>query len=555
MRALGERFGIDSRSATICGSVALIFIVHAVYLACVTEDAYITFRFAKNLVANHGLVWNVGDAPGEGYTNFLWLLISAGILGLGLDLPLTAQWIGAAASLATLLLVYRSAKLLGWTSRFAALPCLALACSGPFATWATSGMETNVFCLWITAAVYLHARFLNTGHTSDAWLAYGSLFLATLTRPEGLLIAMLMAAASGWSVYRADQRKRAWVLTLLLALVGYGVLAGLYWLWRWNYFGDFLPNTFYAKTGGGAAQALRGAHYTALFALHFVLPWIAVLGLATFARKRTTPDATPAGDGDHGLLPLCAAIVSFYSVYVTWVGGDYMAMYRFYVPILPFLYLLISAALHRAISGIGASQGLAQGIKAATLLGLAGSLFHSTPLESNWVKKPELMHGNYRGVLTERWYVARHQLIGEFFAHYGRPGESLATGAIGAVAYFSGLTVYDVHGITDRHIAHRSHGRAELGSGLPGHEKTDYPYIFAKQPTFYMFSRRLRKEPLAGIPLLVDEVDELVAREYRVGSVFLTDAINGQSGYFSFLERRDRNAATPTRAAAGKGAP
>jgi hypothetical protein len=544
MRALEERFGIDPRSATICGSVALLFIGHAVYLACVTEDAFITFRYAQNLVANHGLVWNVGEAPVEGYTNFLWLLLCAGILSLGLELPFATQWIGIGASLASLVLVYRSARLLGWSSRFAALPCLALACSGPFATWATSGMETSLFGLWLIAAVYLHARYLSTGAPRDVGLAYGALFLATLTRPEGLLVAGVVAAASAWSLLRnADFRNRAGPRTALLAILSYAAAVTLYTLWRYSYFHDFLPNTFYAKTGGGINQALRGAHYSALFALHFLSPWIAVLGITLVARKQAASATGPSSA--NGLLPLCGAIVLVYSVYIVSVGGDYMAMYRFFVPILPFLYLLICAALELAVRGVALRQTLAQLLKAATLLGLAGSLFHSTPLESSWVKKPELMHGNHRGVETERWYVARHQLIGEFFARYGRPGESLATGAIGAVAYFSGLAVYDVHGITDAHIAHNGYAQGEIGSGLPGHEKTDYPYIFARQPTFYMFSRRLRKEPMAGLPHLVDEVDELVAREYRIGSVFMQDPVNGQSGYFSFLERRDRKATTP----------
>ena len=65
--------------------------------------------------------------------------------------------------------------------------------------------------------------------------------------------------------------------------------------------------------------------------------------------------------------------------------------------------------------------------------------------------------------------------------------------------------------------------------------------MFDKKPTFYMFSRKLRERPLPGIPQLVPEVDALVAREYKVGSVRLVDKVNGQSGYFSFLERRDRN--------------
>ncbi|MBW2387197.1 MAG: hypothetical protein JRG89_02065 [Deltaproteobacteria bacterium] len=535
MFALGERLRTDPRSATICGSVALLFIAHTVYLACVTEDAYITFHYARNLIEGHGLVWNVGEAPVEGYTNFLWLLVCAAVLGLGLDLPSASQWLGVAASLATLVLLYRCGRLLGWSSRFAALPCLALACSGPFAAWATSGMETNAFTLLITAAAYLHARFLANDRSRDAWLCYGSLLLASLTRPEGLLIAAVIALASIRAGFEVRDSNPTRLRTLAFAIVCYGALISLYVLWRWSYFHYPLPNTFYAKTGGGLAQAMRGAHYSGLFALHFVSPWIAALALPLVYRRETLRDRAT-----DGLLPLCLALVVTYSIYICLVGGDYMAMYRFFVPILPLFYLLIGAAIQRTIAVANPTRGLASAVKAAVLLGLAGSLFHSTPLESRWVEKPELMHGNYRGVESERWFVARHRVIGEFFARYGQPGESLATGAIGVVAYFSGLAVYDVHGITDAHIAHHGYPQAVLGSGLPGHEKTDYPYVFAKQPTFYMFSRKLRKEPLAGLPLLVDEVDELVAREYRVGSVQLVDKTNGQSGYFSFLERRDR---------------
>src|SRR5206468_2965600 len=36
------------------------------------DDALISMRFARNLAAGHGLVWNAGQAPVEGYTNFLW---------------------------------------------------------------------------------------------------------------------------------------------------------------------------------------------------------------------------------------------------------------------------------------------------------------------------------------------------------------------------------------------------------------------------------------------------------------------------------------------------
>lgn len=37
---------------------------------CVQEDAFISFRYARNLVDGHGLVFNPGERV-EGYTNFL----------------------------------------------------------------------------------------------------------------------------------------------------------------------------------------------------------------------------------------------------------------------------------------------------------------------------------------------------------------------------------------------------------------------------------------------------------------------------------------------------
>lgn len=541
MSSSAVRTRLDPHVAALCGCVVLLFIAHSVYLACVTEDAFITFRYAQNLVAGHGFVWNVGEAPVEGYTNFLWLLISALVLALGLDLPAASQWIGVGASIATLALVYDLGRSFGWSSRFAIVPCLALACSGPFATWATSGMETNWFTLWAVGAVYFYARFLKTHSARLAWSSSGCLLLAALSRPEGLLIAAMVGIALLVAARRSTVDSRAELRTTAVALATFALLVAVYVAWRWSYFGYPLPNTFYAKTGGGFAQAIRGSQYSALFALHFVSPWLLAIGLGLFNGARST-QPNPV----RGALPLCGAIVIVYTAYICAVGGDYMAMYRFYVPVLPFLYLLFGTALERAIHAAQRSSARATAVKAAVLLGLLGTAFHSTPLESNWVDKPDLMHGNHRGVELERWYVTRHRLIGEFFARYGRPGESMATGAIGAVGYYSGLSIQDVHGITDSHIAHEGLAQGEaLGTGLPGHEKADYRYVFAKKPTFYMFSRKLRKEPLARVPLLVPEVDELVRRDYKVGSVQLVDKVNGQSGYFSFLERRDRNTIVP----------
>src|SRR5262245_36974515 len=41
------------------------------------DDALISYRYAQHLAAGQGLVWNVGDAPVEGYTNFLFVVLIA----------------------------------------------------------------------------------------------------------------------------------------------------------------------------------------------------------------------------------------------------------------------------------------------------------------------------------------------------------------------------------------------------------------------------------------------------------------------------------------------
>jgi len=533
MSHAGERFGGDARFAVLCGGVVAIFLAHAAYLVCLTEDAFITYRFAANWVAGHGIVWNPGEAPVEGYTNFLWLIVCAGLLLLGVDLPIATQCLGVAASLAVLFVVWRMARRLGASPRQALFPSLALACSGPFAAWATSGMETSAFMLFVLLAIDATARHVESGGDGrDARKAGAALAVATLLRPEGLLVAGVLAAVVlGFRLRRGESR----LYPLGAVALVYLALMAAYTLWRIDYFGHPLPNTFYAKTGGGLAQAARGAGYVGLFGLHFLLPWAAVFGLAF-----TGDSARRRARLSQPIVVASGAVVAAYTGYIALVGGDYMAMYRFFVPVLPALVLVLSACLLQALDDPTTTPQRLAIVKVAILLGLLGTGFHSTPLEARFVHKPETMHGNLRGVELERWYVARQQLIGRFFARYGQPQESIATGAVGAVGFESGLRIYDVHGIVDPHIAHHGVARQAIGTGLPGHEKTDYPYIFDKQPTFYMFSRKLRKEPLAGIPRLVPEVDERVAREYKVGSVFLEDRVNGQSGYFSFLERRDR---------------
>ena len=70
------------------------------------DDAFITFRYAENLAAGRGLVFNVGERV-EGYSNLLHTLMLAALSLVGIGPVLGANLIGAAAGLALLLVLPR----------------------------------------------------------------------------------------------------------------------------------------------------------------------------------------------------------------------------------------------------------------------------------------------------------------------------------------------------------------------------------------------------------------------------------------------------------------
>jgi len=532
---------MSPRTLALALAVAAAFVAHALFLSGLAEDAFITFRYAQNLVDGHGLVWNPGDPPVEGYTNFSWLLMSALLMTLGLDPELGSQALGLAASLVTLAYTWRcGVHLLGWSPAVALLPCAMLAVSGPFASWASGGLETNFFGALLVAGVYHYASYERSGERRTLFACFGALLLSALTRPEGVLVYALVLGLA----VAASGPARSARLRDLAAPVGLTLLLGaVYFAWRWSYFGYPLPNTFYAKTGGSTAQYVRGARYAGLFALHFALPWAPLLALAWLRRGDavTRPAAFAERLRAHALLCACALVTGAWSVYVMWVGGDYMAMYRFFVPALPFLYLLIAAAAARVVAPGPAPTVPVRALAWASLaLGLLGTLVHSTPLERSLFAEPRYMHGNYRGVQKERWHAARLATLGHFFAGYAAgPEESLATDAIGIISYHSGLRVYGAHGLVDPAVAHEGRGDARIGSGFAGHERHDLARLLEKRPTFVMFTRELKPARPTGIAA-PEDMRAIIAREYRLESVWLEDPRNGEAGWFNFLERRDR---------------
>lgn len=100
--------------------IILIFIAHSIFLSVITDDSFIGFHYAKNFVNGSGLVWNIGEKPIEGYTNFLWVMLCSVGLLLNLELTTFSQFLGILSSVITLIYVYKIGKnILGFKTEIA----------------------------------------------------------------------------------------------------------------------------------------------------------------------------------------------------------------------------------------------------------------------------------------------------------------------------------------------------------------------------------------------------------------------------------------------------
>ena len=119
------------------------------------DDAFITLRYARNLAHGLGPVYNAGEHV-EGYTSFVWMVLSALPIALGLPAEASVQGLGA---LSGVLLIAATAQLFRWLepeqTAFGAVAVFALAVSAPVDAWTMGGLETPLFAALVTWSIVL----------------------------------------------------------------------------------------------------------------------------------------------------------------------------------------------------------------------------------------------------------------------------------------------------------------------------------------------------------------------------------------------------------------
>lgn len=455
-----------------------------------SDDAYIAFRYARNLSEGFGLVFNPGFERVEGYTCFLWVALLAGFDAAGLPPHVVANWISAALGVALWIGVFvYCARTLAPGARpwLLVVPALFLASNRSYAMWSTGGLETKLYEVLIVSGVLLAAHEAR-GERGRWWPSALLFALASLTRPDALLIAFMVFTAR--AIHELKQRK------LHVAAVGIGAsvylaIVGAHFAFRLAYYGEWLPNTYYAKLDAQSWWDL-GLTYLAAFALEYAMwLWLPLIAIGAFAFIREGRSIVPL---------LAAAAIIPHALYIAYAGGDNFE-YRPINLYIPFYAIFIYAGVREIATRwrlpvIAGAWGIASCAAAAFIPALTHLDFPPVLYRPGFPGWSMRLDGTRELVSSERhvglfeipglreYLDVYNRVYADLTSHFGGlrqeeqslhletvvrqgqllarmidegllpPDTHIATRSVGAIPYFSRLRTLDMLGLTDAHVAH-----------------------------------------------------------------------------------------------------
>ena len=413
----------------------LIGIVHLAYHVGYTiDDAYITFRYAKNLARGLGLTFNPGE-PVKGYSNTLFTLLMAGVCyRLGWDPEMAAKAIGFGSFVTLAGVCYRLGTRLTSTALWPA-PCIPalLAVLTPLSIWYVAGLETGLYTTLIFAGT-LRRLYEQEAAGRHPWSA--TIFaLVVLSRPEGIAIFCAAAVHDLLVGAKARRLSRSNAIFLTVPLVVYALELML----SQAYYGRPFPQTFYAKIEDShrllesAGSLVRGIEwqwrkhaYLATSLRHIGWSaWLwALCAVALFDRRRMRTGSA--------LWLIIAAQVAF----IARVHNDWMPAGRFVVPMLPAMVVLAVMGISRA----------AEVLPFGRWLGFALALLVFVTLV------PENLRRSQRAHQRRHVDAGYHLRKGGRIAAIVPPGGTFSSFDVGGQGYASELDLLDTAGLTDPNL-------------------------------------------------------------------------------------------------------
>ncbi len=431
------------------------------------DDAYISFRYGKNMMSGDGLVYNKGEYV-EGYTNFLWTVVTAPFTKIeSIDISIFATSFGIIFSVINLLLLsFISRQFTESFPRYSTylflLPSLLIALDNTMAFWAIGGMEFPIYIFFILGIIYNYFR-LNDSPKHTSYLII-FLILCTLTRPEGNMIFVITL----FHMMLFRKRLNEFKPVVIKIILSYVLFCAAYYGFKYFYYGQILPNTFYAKGVTDLSMNLiLGVKYVIMcigFRIYILIFIFFIPFREAFRNFR---------------LSYLILFSFIYVSYIIGVGGDWMYANRFFVPIIPILYLLSVVGLIYFIKKITeyfSNKKTFSELKLRNrfrifVICLCVALF-SISLSNLEYKRLILEEDNAN--FERQW-----SRFGQWLKINCPQNTIIAVGPAGKIPYYSELYTVDMWGLNDEHISRLKSTRLQAG-----HKKFDFEYVLSRKPEF-----------------------------------------------------------------------
>jgi arabinofuranosyltransferase len=433
--------------------LAVIFLALSLFFfSWVPDDAYISFCYAEHLARGDGLTFFPGEKV-EGFSNLLWTLYLAAGSGLGAGVAGLAVFssllfgLGAAFLIRWLILsagefVPETSDLATAGNRAARMSRIGIGAlpfvSFPLLFYATSGLETAAALFFFTLGAGLHLEAVRLDRPSRFIGSSWCFFLVSILRPEGVLFLVINSIF----IWRHRGARGRYGLIQLLPYLVFALVL----FWKYQYFGSLVPNTYYAKPGA-SIDYLRPLGRGLAYLLHFSLKSGFILLLPFLIRYLKNSKA--------GRIQLyLGSLLLGQILFIVIVGGDILRFDRFTLPLVP--PLLALAWLGQQAAARAKQFPLKKFTEPAmvAIILIIGIL--------NLVRIPNALS---KYCFHDWMHAAVQKEIGQVLGRTLPSGATVVTNEVGAVAYYSGLGVIDMIGLTDAtvsrilHQSYRKYGR------------------------------------------------------------------------------------------------
>ncbi|MCD6595302.1 hypothetical protein J7L68_06485 [bacterium] len=425
------------------------------------DDTMISMKYAYNLIHHGQLVWQQGQKV-MGITNPGWTAIMA--LTLLPNLPLrTASLpiliINLLINLSIIAIVYKIIyKLYGIFP--ATVIGIWLAICAPLLFWSIHGFETPLQTLLITIAMIPLIPDINTQSKFRPYISIILLTSAFVVRPDAAIIFFVFYIIVIYGRIFPKHSIRKSIITIIYSILFIFACIIAYRI----YYGDWLPNTYYLKTTGGAKVISNGVKYMLYTIWNSGLIPIIILSFIAFinwiAKKEYRKKSIALG-----------IILIVWSLYIIWTGGDAFPNGRYLLPMLPILAITAGSGIKNIRKYI-----LPRYISLRTKLSMKQSIYYALSImviisSYIWLAIPI---SKFDGPDKNR---VDRVVIAEYLEKMKLPQNTkIALFEAGTIPFLAPkFKYYDLLGKNDKYIAH-----TESHPGLVGHNKWDYDYSLGK---------------------------------------------------------------------------